>query len=169
MEIQEQANKQLIEQYKSYFDKLTNGFPSKEYAGSKLIATNKSQFCENGACKAKDQDALDTSKISLDSKTKKDLNDVSTASNVSNGSLQTINHTIHQVMPHKESKDYITSQVNQLAKSQNYVNTWQNNMQTPFYQNGMRATPGFQRFSGLNRSLRVPVRNSNLKFVNNFF
>lgn len=154
----------LIEQYKSYFDKLQNGYPTKEYAGSKLIATNKSQFCENGSCKFIGQDIQDNStKSETVSKTKTEETSTASTHNSNNSQI------VHNIAI-RETKDFLMPSVNHLASPPNHLQFMTNNSrQSTFFQNGLLNQPNFQRFNGMNRSFRFPVRNSNIKFGNNFY
>lgn len=166
-------NQQLLDQYKSYFDKLQNGFPSKEYAGSKLIATNKSTFCENGSCKFISQETHENKPI--------ELRAVAEVDNTAPDASNSISHSITV----KETKDFYDmnnmagvphAQLHNTANNFHVIKSWQpTNMQmpanNPYLQNAFKQQQNFQRFNGMNRSFRMPMRNSstNFKIGNNYF
>ncbi len=178
-------NQQLIEKYKSYFDKLQNGFPTKEYAGSKLVANLKSQFCnnENGSCRfigsqenieiqiqksEVQKPDLETSAVTNEAS--KEFYDASsnTSANSSSNSLH------HSFTPQLSSAAVNFQLLNWHQAPLNNIQSMPNmpnNISYSFLSNQSNR-PSFQRISSLNRSLRFTARNqnnNNLPNLNNSF
>jgi hypothetical protein len=172
----EDENQQLIEKYKSYFDKLQNGFPTKEYVGSKLVANLKTQFCnnENGSCRFTGQESVENNKLEViksDPETTSINNEASKDFYESNNiiSANSSSNSLHHPFIHP-AVNFQLWQSGPLNNIQSMPNM-PNNISNSFLSN-QSSRPSFQRISNLNRSLRFPPRNpnnNNLPNLNNSF
>ena len=172
-------NQQLIEKYKSYFDKLQNGFPTKEYVGSKLVANLKTQFCNNesGSCRFTGslgsqenvENKLEVQKrdseatlITTNNEASKDFYETNNIISANNSSNSQHHPFIHPAV-NFQLLNWQSGPLNNIQSMPNMPN----NISNSFLPN-QSSRPSFQRISNLNRSLRFPNTN-NLSNLNNSF
>lgn len=176
-------NQQLIEKYRSYCDKLKNGFPTKEYAGSVLIAINKTPFCnnENGNCRFIGQESVnekpepqkqepEAAPVSISTEVLKDFYEINNMLSATNSPNSLIHPYMHHMSPTPANFQLLNWPSGHLSNIQSMPNMpnmpSMSNLpnSSHFMANAFKGQPSFQRFSNVNRSLRFPAKNNSFYF-----
>ena len=171
-------NQKFIDQYKSYINTLKYGYQTKEYAGSILIGTNKSSFCENNRCnKYYSQESIDslspqTEPITrIDIKKAQDLFEMNNNSNLHKNNNNNNNNNIiqnynnNQLFPQQiQYRNQSSTSINKGINSPNNLSMlkrWPSQFTNSTSNMNYQIHPGanFNRFNGMNRSFRVSGNN----------